>query len=146
MSSPLKTQLQNDLNQARKGREKLRTMVLSTTLSELRNLEIDQGRDADDKEVLSVIAKAVKRRKESASMMREGEREELAEKEEAEAKMLAGYLPESLAEEEVRRIVREIVSGGAREMGPVMGQLMPRLQGRFDGKEANRIVREVLAE
>lgn len=146
MSSPLKTQLQNDLNQARKGREKLRTLVLSTTLSELRNLEIDQGQDADDKEVLSVIAKAVKRRKESASLMRDGGREELAEKEESEAKMLAGYLPESLSEEEVRRIVQEIVAGGPGEMGPVMGQLMPRLKGRFDGKEANRIVREVLAE
>ena len=146
MSSPLKNQLQDDLNQARKGREKLRTLVLSTTLSELRNLEIDQGRDADDQEVLSVIAKAVKRRKESASLMRDGGREELAEKEESEAKMLAGYLPESLSEEEVRRIVQEIVAGGPGEMGPVMGQLMPRLKGRFDGKEANRIVREVLAE
>ena len=146
MSSSLKTQLQNDLNQARKGREKLRTLVLSTTLSELRNLEIDQGRDADDKEALSVIAKAVKRRKESASLMREGGREELAEKEESEAEILAAYLPESLSEDEVRKIVQEIVGGGAKEMGPVMGQLMPRLKGRFDGKEANRIVREVLAE
>ena len=146
MSSPLKTQLQNDLNQARKGREKLRTLVLSTTLSELRNLEIDQGRDADDKEVLSVIAKAVKRRKESAFLMREGGRDELAEKEETEAEILAVYLPEALSEDEVRKIVEEIVAGGTKDMGPVMGQLMPRLKGRFDGKEANRIVREVLAE
>ncbi len=146
MSSPLKSQLQNDRNQARKGREKLRTLVLSTTLSELRNLEIDQGKDADDKEVLSVIAKAVKRRKESASLMRDGGREELAQKEESEAEMLAVYLPESLSEDEVRKIVQEIVAGGPKEMGPVMGQLMPRLKGRFDGKEANRIVREVLAE
>lgn len=146
MSSPLKTQLQNDLNQARKGREKLRTLVLSTTLSELRNLEIDQGQEADDKEVLSVIAKAVKRRKESAFLMRDGGREELAEKEESEAEMLAVYLPESLPEDEVRTMVQEIVDGGAKEMGPVMGQLMPRLKGRFDGREANRIVREVLAD
>jgi uncharacterized protein YqeY len=146
LSSPLKSQLQNDRNQARKGREKLRTLVLSTTLSELRNLEIDQGKDADDKEVLSVIAKAVKRRKESASLMRDGGREELAQKEESEAEMLAVYLPESLSEDEVRKIVQEIVAGGPKEMGPVMGQLMPRLKGRFDGKEANRIVREVLAE
>ena len=146
MSSPLKSQLQNDRNQARKGREKLRTLVLSTTLSELRNLEIDQGQDADDQDVLSVIAKAVKRRKESASLMRDGGREELAQKEESEAEMLAVYLPESLSEDEVRKIVQEIVAGGPKEMGPVMGQLMPRLKGRFDGKEANRIVREVLAE
>jgi uncharacterized protein YqeY len=78
--------------------------------------------------------------------MRAGGREELAEKEESEAEMLAGYLPESLSEDEVREMIQEIVAKGPREMGPVMGQLMPRLKGRFDGKEANRIVREVLAE
>ena len=146
MSSPLKNRLQDDLKEARKGREKLRTLVLSTTLSELRNREIELGEEADDQEVLSVITKAVKRRKEAASQMRAGEREELAEKEEAEAKMLSAYLPEGLSEGEVRKIVQEIVGGGVREMGPVMGQLMPRLKGRFDGREANRIVREVLAE
>ena len=146
MSSPLKSRLQSDLNQARKAREKLRTLVLSTTLSELRNLEIDQGREADDSAVLSVIAKAVKSRKESASQMRAGGREELAEKEESEAEMLAVYLPESLTEDEVREMIQEIVAEGPGGMGPVMSQLMPRLKGRFDGKEANRIVREVLAE
>ena len=70
----------------------------------------------------------------------------MAQKEEAEAEMLSGYLPEGMSEEEVRNIVKEIVGGGLRDMGPVMGQLMPRLKGRFDGKEANRIVREVLSE
>ena len=146
MSSSLKTRLKEDLIQARKGREKLRTLVLSTTLSELRNREIELGKDGDDAEVLSVIGKAVKRRKEAAGQMRAGGREELATKEEAEAEILGTYLPAGLSEEEVRGIVREIVAQGAGEMGPVMGKLMPRLKGRFDGKEANRIVREVLAE
>jgi len=146
LSSALKKRLQNDLNEARKGREKLRTLVLSTTLSELRNREIELGREADDSEVLAVITKAVKRRREAAELMRSGDRNELAEKEETEGEMLSVYLPEGLSEEEVRRFVREIVGEGLREMGPVMGRLMPRLRGRFDGKEANRIVREVLAE
>jgi uncharacterized protein YqeY len=146
LTSPLKTQLQNDRNEARKGREKLRTLVLSTTLSELRNREIELGKEAEDPDVLSVITKAVKRRKEAAAMMRSGGRDELAEKEEAEAEMLSVYLPEALSEAEVRQIVQEIVGEGLREMGPVMGRLMPRLKGRFDGREANRIVQEVLAE
>ena len=146
MSGPLKNRLQNDLNEARKGREKLRTLVLSTTLSELRNREIELGKEGDDSEVLSVIAKAVKRRKEAAAQMLSGGRNELAEKEEIEAEMLSAYLPEGLSEEEVRQVVQEIVGEGLQELGPVMGQLMPRLKGRFDGKEANRIVREVLAE
>ena len=109
MSSHLKSRLQSDLNQARKAREKLRTLVLSTTLSELRNLEIDEGQDADDSQVLSVITKAVKRRKESATQMRAGGREELAAKEESEAEMLAVYLPESLSEDDVRNIIQEIL-------------------------------------
>jgi uncharacterized protein YqeY len=146
LSSSLKTRLKEDLIQARKGREKLRTLVLSTTLSELRNREIELGKDGDDAEVLSVIGKAVKRRKEAAGQMRAGGREELATKEEAEAEILGAYLPAGLSEQEVRGIVREVVAEGAGEMGPVMGKLMPRLKGRFDGKEANRIVREVLAE
>jgi len=146
LSSPLKNRLQNDLNEARKGREKLRTLVLSTTLSELRNREIELGKEGEDSEVLTVITKAVKRRKEAAAQMLSGGRNELAEKEEIEAEMLSAYLPEGLSEEEVRQVVQEIVGEGLQELGPVMGQLMPRLKGRFDGKEANRIVREVLAE
>lgn len=146
MSSPLKDQLRTDLNEARKGREKLRTLVLSMTLSELRNREIELGNEAEDSEVLTVISKAVKRRKEAAAQMRSGGRDDLAEREDTEAEMLSVYLPEGLSEEEVRQIVQEIVGEGLREMGPVMGRLMPRLRGRFDGKVANRIVREVLAE
>jgi len=87
----------------------------------------------------------VKRRREAAEQMRAGGREELAEKETQEAKMLSAYLPEGMSEAEVRAIVRDLMAGGARELGPVMGLLMPRIKGRFDGKEANRIVREELA-
>jgi len=146
LSSSLKSRLQDDLKGARKGREKLRTLVLSTTLSELRNREIELGRDAENEDVLSVISKAVKRRKEAASQMESGGRADLAQRENQEAEMLSAYLPEGLSEEEVRKMVLEIVEEVPRELGPVMGRLMPRLKGRFDGKEANRIVREVLAE
>ncbi len=145
MTAPMKNRLQADLNEARKARDKLRTLVLSTTLSELRNREIEVGGEADDEEVLSVIAKAVKRRKEASEQMRAGGRGELADRESQEAEILSGYLPEGLSEEEVRAMVREILGRGSRELGPVMGQLMARIKGRFDGKEANRIVREELA-
>ncbi len=144
MSSPLKIRLQADLNEARKARDKLRTLVLSMTLSELRNLEIEMGKEAADPDTVTVLVKAAKRRKEAAEQMRSGERDDLADKEEAEAAILAGYLPEGLSEEEVRSMVREILAEGVGEMGPVMGRLMPSLKGRFDGKEANRIVREEL--
>lgn len=145
MPSPLKSRLQSDLNDARRARDKVRTLVLSTTLSEIRNHEIATGGEADDGAVIRVVAKAIKQRRDSADQMRAGDREDLATKEEAESAVLADYLPEGLSEDEVRAMVREIIAGGAGEMGPVMGQLMPRLRGRFDGGAANRIVREELS-
>ncbi len=144
MSSRLKARLQADLNQARKARDKARTLVLSTTLAEVRNREIELGGDAPDEEVLKVVSRAIKQRRDAAEQMRAGARDDLADKEEREAEMLTAYLPEQLDEAEVRAMVREIVAAGHTDMGPVMGQLMPRLRGRFDGKEANRIVREEL--
>jgi uncharacterized protein YqeY len=144
MAEPLKTRLQSDLNLARKNRDRGRTLVLSTTLAELKNLEIETGRDAGDDDATLVLTRAIKRRREAADQMRVA-RPELAEKEEGEAEILKAYLPESLSEAEVRAIIREAIAGGASQMGPLMGKVMPRLKGRFDGKEANRLVREELA-
>ena len=142
--SELKARLQNDLTEARKSRDKARTMVLSTTLSEIKNKEIDLGREAGDDDVQQVVNKAIKQRRDAADQMREGGRPELAEKEEAEAALLVGYLPEQLSEDDVRGLIQEIVSGGATVMGAVMGQLMPKIRGKFDGKAANALVREAL--
>ena len=126
------------------GTAKLRTLVLSTTLSELRNHEIEAGKEAEEADTITVLSKAAKRRKEAAEQMRSGGRDDLADKEESEAKILAAYLPEGLSEAEVREMIREILADGVSDLGPVMGRLMPRLKGRFDGKEANRIVRQEL--
>lgn len=144
MSSELKSRLQADLNRARKERDRQRTLVLSTTLSEIRNREIDQGREVGDADVLDVLSRAVKQRREAAEQMRSGGREELAAKEDAEAVVLQAYMPEQLSEDEVRAMVREAVADGADDMGAVMGRVMPHLKGRFEGREANRIVREEL--
>jgi uncharacterized protein YqeY len=145
MAETLKHRLQTDLNRARKDRDKARTLVLSTTISELKNREIENGRDATDDDVVAVLTRAIKQRKEASEQMRGGGRAELAAKEDSEAGILQGYLPEGLSEAEVRALVREAIAGGATQMGAVMGKLMPRIKGRFDGKEANRIVTEELA-
>lgn len=144
MSSDLKSRIQADLNSARKARDKLRTLVLSTALSEIRNEEIDSGGELDDDGVVSVLSRAVKQRKDASEQMRSAGRDDLADKEDAQAEILREYMPEALDEDEVRAMVREIVGSGADQMGPIMGRLMPRIRGRFDGKEANRIVREEL--
>jgi len=145
VAETLKHRLQSDLNRARKERDRARTLVLSTTLSELKNREIENGRDASDDDATVVLARAIKQRREAAEQMRAGGREELAAKEEAEAGVLQGYLPEPMSEVDVRALVREAIADGADQMGAVMGRVMPRIKGRFDGKDANRIVREELA-
>lgn len=145
MASDLKNRLQSDLNQARKDRDKLRVLVLSTALSDVRNREIDAGSEVDDDAVLQVLGRGIKQRKDASEQMRGAGRDELADQEDAQAAILSEYLPEAMGEDDVRALVRSIIDSGVTEMGPLMGRLMPELRGRFDGKEANRIVREELA-
>ena len=144
MSEPLKSKLEDELNRARKARDRLRTTVLSSTLAELKNKEIETRRPADDEMVREVLAKAVKQRHEAASQMRDAGREELASREEEEAAMLGEFLPPPLTEAQVREMVRELAAAGPSQMGAIMGALVPRIRGRFDGKEASQIVREEL--
>ncbi|HKK93858.1 MAG TPA: GatB/YqeY domain-containing protein [Longimicrobiales bacterium] len=142
--SKLKQQIQSDLAEARKARDRTRTQCLSMTLSEIRNREIDVRKELDDEGVREVVTKAVKQRRDAATQMREGGRDDLAEKEETEVAILEAYLPEQLDDDEVRSIIREIIEGGADQIGPLMGRLMPRIRGRFDGKRAQQLVREAL--
>lgn len=144
MPDTLKDTIREDLNAARRERDKLRTTVLTMLLSEIRNKEIDVGHDLGDEEVHAVVTTAIKRRREAAEQMRAGAREELAQKEDQEAAQLQAYLPPQLGEEDVRGMVREAVAGGAKDLGTVMKAVSPRTRGKFDGRELNRIVREEL--
>ena len=142
MPDTLKDTIREDLNAARRERDKLRTTVLTMLLSEIRNKEIDLGHDLADGEVHAVVTTAIKRRREAAEQMRAGAREELAAKEEQEAAMLQAYLPPQLTEDDVRAMVREAIAGGAADLGSAMKALTPKTKGKFDGRELNRIVRE----
>jgi len=145
VADSLQQQLRDALNQARKDRERSRTVVLSSTLSEIRNREIELGGEANDTVVREVIARGIRQRREAAEQMRAGGREELALKEEGEVAMLLPFLPPQLTEDEIRGMVRHLVADGAAGVGPVMAKLAPLIRGRFEGREANRIVREELA-
>ena len=145
MSEDLKTRLRSDLIVARKARNRMGTVVLTTLLSEVRNREIEVGGVLDDEGVQAVVAKGIKQRRDAARLMLDGGRPELAEKESEEASILQVYLPPALSESEVRDLVQEAIAAGATEMGAVMGRIMPKIRGRFEGKEANRLVREELA-
>jgi uncharacterized protein YqeY len=144
VSTDLKSRVQSDLNQARKDRDKVKTLVLSTVLADLKNREIEVGSTLDEATSLQVVSRAIKQRRDAAEQMRDAGRPELADAEVAQADILQAYLPEQLDEEQVRAMVREAIEGGASQLGAVMGQLMPRIRGRFDGAVANRIAREEL--
>jgi len=144
MPDTLKETIREDLNAARRERDKLRTTVLTTLLSEIRNREIELGHELADGEVHAVVTTAIKRRREAAEQMRAGAREELAQKEEQEAAQLQAYLPPQLTETDVRAMVREAIAAGAKDLGAVMKALTPKTKGKFDGRELNRIVREEL--
>tara|TARA_B110000116_G_scaffold253412_1_gene250063 strand:+ start:460 stop:903 length:444 start_codon:yes stop_codon:yes gene_type:complete len=145
VSTDLKSRLKADLITARKGRDKLCTLVISTMLSDVRNMEIDQRVDVDDDGVIQILSRGIKQRKDASEQMRAAGRDELADVEDEQAAVLRGYLPEGLSEDDVRSIVRQAIADGADQMGPLMGRVMPQIKGRFDGGDANRIVREELA-
>ena len=118
MSTDLKQQIQDDLIEARG--------------------------ELDHAGVEALVTRAIKQRRDASEQMRAGGRPELADKEDAEAEILQAYLPPPMTEAEVRTIVQSAIAGGADQLGALMGQVMPQIRGRFDGKEANRIVREEL--
>ena len=137
--------LQADLNAARKGGDKPRTLLLGTLLAETKNRRIELQRDLSDDDVVDVLRKQIKRRRESEQMFAQGNRTDLAEKEKAEAGMLETYLPPSVSDDELRAAVRAAVAGGAANIGAVMGKVMAQYKGRADGSVINRIAREELA-
>ena len=144
MSHELKNRLRSDLTSARKDRDKLRTLVLSTLLADVHNREIELGAELSDDQTIQVLSRGIKQRKDAASQMRAAGRDELANGEEAQLTVLSEYLPEGMSEDEVRALVRAAIEDGVDQMGMLRGRVMPQIRGRYDGKEANRIVREEL--
>jgi len=145
----LKTQITDDVKQAMRSGEKERLKTLRMVTAAIKQREIDERTELDDSQVLAVVEKMIKQRRESAEQYREGNRPELAEAEEAEIAILEPYLPEQLSEAELVEMVdKTIAEAGATEMsgmGQVMGLLKPRIQGRADMGEVSRLVRSRLA-
>ena len=145
MNGSLAEQLRAALNAARKDRDQHRTLLYSTILSDTRNREIEVNHALDDAEVVDVLRRGIKRRKESVEAFRAGGRAEAADREQFEIVELEKYLPPGASEDEIRAAVRAAIAGGAKDVGKLMGTVMPQLKGRAEGKDINRIAREELA-
>jgi uncharacterized protein len=132
------------MNAARKAQDKDRTLVFGTILANLKNREIDLRRPATDEEVVEVLRKGIKIRREAIEQFKAGGRSDLADAEQAQIAVLEEFLPPAVDPEEIRAAVRAVIAGGAKDLGKVMGQIVPRYKGRADGKLINQIVREEL--
>ena len=144
--SDLLARLQGDLNSARKSQDKPGTLLLSTVLSEIKNKKIELKREPADAEVIDVLRKSIKRRRESIEMYTKGARQDLADKEMAEATALEKYLPAQVGDAELRAAVKAAIAGGATQIGAVMGKVLPQFKGRADGSAINAIAREELSK
>jgi uncharacterized protein len=142
--SSLGESLRAAMNAARKAQDKPRTLVLGTIISNLKNREIDLRRPASDDEVVEVVRKGIKIRREAIEQYTAGGRQDLVEAEQGQIRILEEFLPPAVDPEEIRAAVREVISAGARDVGKVMGQVLPRFKGRAEGKLINQIVREEL--
>jgi uncharacterized protein YqeY len=140
--------ISEDLKAAMKARDAERTSTLRLLLAELKNERIRAGHEVGEEEFLRVVQKGVKQRQDAAEQYRAAGRSDLAEKEEREAALLGTYLPAQLSEDEVRAAVAAYVKeqglAGPKDLGKVMQGLLPRFQGRVDGKVVQRLAREAL--
>ena len=148
----LKKKLQGELRESMLARDVLKTSVLRMLLSALNYYEIQKGGagyEATDEDVLAVIQKEAKQRRDSIVEFKKANRQELVEKETKELEMLKVYLPQQMSEEEIKTLVKEAISqAGAKtiaDMGKVMGTLMPKVKGKADGGMVSKIARESLA-
>jgi len=120
--------------------------LLSTVLSEIKNKKIELRRDPVDADVIDVLRKSIKRRRESIEMYTKGARQDLADKESAEAAALEKYLPAQVSDAELRAAVKAAIAGGATQIGAVMGKVLPQFKGRAEGGTINAIAREELSK
>jgi uncharacterized protein YqeY len=133
---PLKARLTEDMKQAMKAGDKPRLSAIRMALAAIKQREVDERQELEDPQVLGVLEKMIKQRRESAAIYREGRRPDLADKEEAEVELLSAYLPEPLTDQEIDTLISDAIqSTGAqtiRDMGKVMAVVKAAAQGRAD--------------
>jgi len=146
----LKTRLGEDFKQALRSGDKLRLSVIRLLTALIKNREVEKRGPLTDAEVIQAIVASCKQRQEAIEQYKQGGRQDLVDKESAELEILQSYLPKPLTSEELQAMVleaiREVQATSLREMGRVMGVLMPRVTGRADGKVVNTLVREALSK
>ena len=144
----LSERLNDDMKQAMKSQDKFKLSVIRMVRSSVKNQEIDLKRALDDNEVLDILSREVKQRKDSLQEFEKAGRDDLVSDLAAEIEIISAYLPQQLNEEEIKVIVQQTIqetgASSKAEMGKVMAALMPKVKGRADGKLVNTIVQQFL--
>jgi uncharacterized protein YqeY len=144
----LQERIESAMRDAMRARDERRTSTLRMAMAAAHNRQIELGHALTDDETVDVLSRQVKQRRESIEQFRAGGREEMALAEEAEAAIIAEFLPQQLSGEEIETIVREAVAetgaSSPSDMGRVMGAVMPKTRGRADGKVVSELVRRAL--
>jgi uncharacterized protein YqeY len=150
MSEALKSRLQNDVKDAMRARAKQTLGTLRLIMAELKRREVDERIELSDQDVLSILEKMVKQRRDSLSQYLAADRQDLADQEQFELDLIAQYLPEPLSDEAVLALVEEAIEAvGAREMsnmGQIMGLVKTRAQGRADMAKVGQMVKAQLSQ
>ncbi|PJE51303.1 MAG: glutamyl-tRNA amidotransferase [Candidatus Yanofskybacteria bacterium CG10_big_fil_rev_8_21_14_0_10_36_16] len=161
----LKEQIKKELNESLKTGDQAKRLVLSTLMSAVKNKEVEKRTKISkevsdttelekqsqltDEEMIQTIASEIKKRKESVELFKQGNREELAQKEQAEMEILQAYMPEQLSEDKVREEVKSAIdsvgASGPQDMGKVIGQVMGKFKGQVDGGLVSKIAKELLS-
>ena len=150
MSASLKDRLQNDVKDAMRARAKQTLGTLRLIMAELKRREVDERIELSDQDVLLILEKMVKQRRDSLSQYLAADRQDLADQEQFELDLIAQYLPEPLSDEAVLTLIEEAIeAAGAREMskmGQVMGWIKDRAQGRADMAKVGQLVKAQLSQ
>ena len=141
----LLARLQRDQANARREQSKDRVLLLGMIISEVKNRELELRRDAGDEDVVDVIRRGIKKRRESVELYGKAGRTDLSDQEQREVVALEVYLPASVNPEELRVAVRMAMQAGAANVGAIMSRVLPQFKGRVEGGTINTIVREELA-
>lgn len=147
--SALKQKLADDLKQAMRDGDKIKRSAIRMAMAAIKNAEIARQAVLEDGDILGVIAKEIRQRKESIEAFKQGGRQELASQEEAEMAVLEHYLPKQVSRDEIiaeaRRVIEEVGAESIRDKGKVMPQLIAKLKGKADGRIINEVVTELLS-
>ncbi|SMO38636.1 hypothetical protein SAMN06269117_102134 [Balnearium lithotrophicum] len=145
----LKERLKEDMKEALKAKDKVKLSTIRMINSLIKNAEIEKRGELTDDEIVQLLMKYAKQRRESIEMYEKGGRQDLVEKEKAELAVVESYLPKQMTEEEIRQVVKEAIeetgASSPKDIGKVMKVVMPKVKGRADGSLVNRIVKELLS-